>query len=99
MNPLKMGVIGLGQGAACVLPTMAALPEIELVAGADVNPHMRDGFTERFPGRRTYDTVAALCTDRQIEAVWIATPNRFHCEHALAACDPERDRACRAQPP
>jgi phthalate 4,5-cis-dihydrodiol dehydrogenase len=85
MNPLKMGVIGLGQGAACVLPTMAALPEIELVAGADVNPHMRDGFTERFPGRRTYDTVAALCADPEIEAVWIATPNRFHCEHSVLA--------------
>jgi len=84
-DALKMGVIGLGQGAACVLPTMAALPEIDLVAGCDVNPLMRAGFAERFPGTRTYDSVAALCADPEIEAVWIATPNRFHCEHAVEA--------------
>ncbi len=82
-----MGVIGLGQGAACVLPTMAALPEIELVAGADPNPHMRAGFTERFPGRRVYDNAAELCRDPEIEAVWIATPNRFHCEHTVLAAE------------
>jgi phthalate 4,5-cis-dihydrodiol dehydrogenase len=80
-----MGSIGLGQGAGGVLPTMAAMPEIQLVAGADINPQMRAGFEERFPGTRTYDSAEALCKDPEVEAVWIATPNRFHCEHAVLA--------------
>lgn len=85
MNPLRMGVIGLGQGAAAVLPTLEALPEIALVAGCDLNPRMRDGFTTRFPGTRVYDDVAKLCADPEIEAVWVASPNKYHCAHVVEA--------------
>jgi phthalate 4,5-cis-dihydrodiol dehydrogenase len=80
-----MGVAGLGQGAAGMIPSMAVMPEIELVAGADINPAMRAGFAERFPGTRVYETVAALCDDPNVEAIYVGTPNRFHCEHALEA--------------
>ena len=80
-----MAMAGLGQGAAGTLPAMAAMPEIELVAGADLNPAMRAGFVERYPGTRAYETVAELARDPNVEAVWVATPNRFHCEHAIEA--------------
>jgi phthalate 4,5-cis-dihydrodiol dehydrogenase len=80
-----MGVAGLGQGAGGVMPSMAAMPEIDLVAGADLNPQMRRGFEERYPGTRTYDSVSALCRDPNVEAIWVSTPNRFHCEHAIEA--------------
>lgn len=56
MKQLRMGVVGLGVGASAVLPTMAAMPEIELVAGADVDPAMRAGFLERSPGRASTTT-------------------------------------------
>lgn len=82
---LRMGMVGLGQGAAGTLPTIAAMPEIELVAGADLDPAMRDGFLTSYPHTRAYESVEALCADPTIDAVWIATPNRFHCEHALVA--------------
>ena len=85
VRPLRMAVAGLGQGAGGVMPSMAAMPEIDLVAGADINPQMRRGFEERYPGTRTYDTVAALCKDPNVEAIWVSTPNRFHCEHAIEA--------------
>jgi phthalate 4,5-cis-dihydrodiol dehydrogenase len=80
-----MGVAGLGQGAGGVMPSMAAMPEIDLIAGADINPKMRAGFEERYPGTRTYDTVAALAKDPDVEAIWVSTPNKFHCEHAIEA--------------
>ena len=83
MRALNMAMIGLGQGAAGTLPAMAAMPEIELVAGVDVNPGMRAGFAQHFPGARVYATVGDLCRDTDVEAVWVATPNRFHCEHAI----------------
>lgn len=76
---------GLGQGAAGTLPSMAAMPELELVAGADLNPTMRAGFEARYPGAKAYETIADLCKDPNVEAVWVATPNRFHCEHAIEA--------------
>jgi phthalate 4,5-cis-dihydrodiol dehydrogenase len=80
-----MGMAGLGQGAAGTLPAMAAMPEIELVAGADRNPAMREGFVARYPDARAHDSVEAMCADPEIDAIWVATPNRFHCEHALTA--------------
>jgi phthalate 4,5-cis-dihydrodiol dehydrogenase len=80
-----MGVAGLGQGAGGVMPSMAAMPEIDLIAGADINPKMRKGFEERYPGTRTYDTVAGLAGDPDVEAIWVSTPNKYHCEHAIEA--------------
>jgi phthalate 4,5-cis-dihydrodiol dehydrogenase len=80
-----MAMIGLGQGAAGTLPAMEAMPEIELVAGADLNPTMRAGFTERYPNAKAYPSVAELVRDPNVEAVWIATPNRFHAPHAIEA--------------
>lgn len=87
VRKLKMGVVGLGQGAALVLPTLASLPETTLVAGADPNERMRAGLLERFPGVRAYDSIEALCKDPEVEAIWVSTPNRFHCEHAVKAME------------
>jgi phthalate 4,5-cis-dihydrodiol dehydrogenase len=85
MRTLKMGVAGVGQGAAAVIPTIADLPEFELVAAADKNPRMRAGFLESYPGTRVYESVADLCKDPAIDAIWVSTPNKFHCEHAIEA--------------
>ena len=85
MRQLRIGMAGLGQGAASTLPAIAVMPEYELVAGADMNPAMRAGFLATYPGTTAYDTVAAMCAAGNVDAVWVATPNRFHCEHALEA--------------
>jgi phthalate 4,5-cis-dihydrodiol dehydrogenase len=85
LRPLRMGVVGFGVGASAVLPTMAAIPEVELAGGADLNAELREGFRQRYPGTRVYDDIRALCDDPEIDAVWISTPNRFHCEHAIEA--------------
>jgi phthalate 4,5-cis-dihydrodiol dehydrogenase len=82
-RPLRMAILGLGQGAAGVLPTMASLPEIDLVAVATRNPETRQKFVERFPGARAHADIAGLCTDPNVEAVWVATPNRLHAEHSI----------------
>jgi phthalate 4,5-cis-dihydrodiol dehydrogenase len=76
---------GLGQGAASTLPAIAAMPEYVLVAGADVNPAMRAGFVASYAGTTAYDSVEAMCAAPGIDAVWVATPNRFHCAHAIEA--------------
>jgi phthalate 4,5-cis-dihydrodiol dehydrogenase len=85
MKPIKVGVAGLGQGAAGMIPSMQAMPEIELVAGADINSAMRDGFAARFPGSRVYASVEELCGDPNVDAVYVGTPNRFHAPHAIEA--------------
>jgi phthalate 4,5-cis-dihydrodiol dehydrogenase len=67
------------------MPAIDVMPEYALVAGADMNPVMRAGFEAAYPGSKTYPTVAAMCAADDLDAVWVATPNRFHCEHAIEA--------------
>jgi phthalate 4,5-cis-dihydrodiol dehydrogenase len=85
MRTLKVGVLGLGQGAANVMPTMDSLEGVQLAAGADVNPRMREAFRERYPDRAVYESAEAVCADPDLDAIWVSTPNKFHAEGALEA--------------
>jgi phthalate 4,5-cis-dihydrodiol dehydrogenase len=84
--PLRVGVAGLGFGATEFLPSLEQMPQIRIVAGADVRPQALQAFTRRYGGK-VYDKVEDLCTDPDVEAIWIATPNQFHAQHALWAAE------------
>jgi phthalate 4,5-cis-dihydrodiol dehydrogenase len=64
---------------------MEAMDEIELAAGADVNPETLKRFKERYPNAKIYDSAEKLVEDPDIDAVWIASPNRFHGPHTILA--------------
>ncbi|MEA2640331.1 MAG: phthalate 4,5-cis-dihydrodiol dehydrogenase [Chloroflexota bacterium] len=85
-NPrtLKFGVIGIGNAGGGVLSMMRAMPEIDIVAVADVRPHALQAFEREFGGRG-YDSVEKLCQDPEVEAVWVATPNPYHAPHTIMA--------------
>lgn len=87
VKQLKMGMIGIGVGGAEMLLLMELAPEIDLMAGADINPVTRQRFKERYPNAKVYDSAEALCQDPEIEAVWISSPNRFHAEHTILAAE------------
>lgn len=82
---LKLGMIGIGVGCAEILRAISEMATIEVVAGADVNPETREKFSARYPSARIYESAEALCKDPNVQAVWIASPNRFHAEHAILA--------------
>ncbi len=81
---LKLGIVGIGVGASEILPAMESAPQIEIVAGADINRRVLEAFQARY-GARVYDSVEKLCEDPEVEAVWISTPNKFHAPHAVVA--------------
>jgi len=81
---LLVGVVGLGPGAAKILPSMQAMPNIELVAGADVNAAARAAFEQRYQAK-AYDSIEKLCDAPDIDAVFVATSNVYHCAHTIAA--------------
>ena len=82
--PLRVGVVGLGFGSTEFLPAMEKMPQVKLVAAADLRPQALDTFKARYGGR-TYERVEDLCAAPEVEAVWIATPNQHHAAHALLA--------------
>jgi len=83
---LKLGIVGIGVGASEILPAMESAPEIELVAGADVNRRVLETFHARY-GAKVYDSIEKLCEDPEVEAVWISTPNKFHAPHTIIAAE------------
>ncbi len=83
---LKLGIVGIGVGASEILPAMESAPEIELVAGADVNRRVLETFRARY-GAKVYDSIEKLCGDPDVEAVWVSTPNKFHASHTVIAAE------------
>src|SRR6266567_2847233 len=83
---VNVGVVGLGLAAASVTPAMVAMPHVNLMAGADINPRTLQVFKEKY-GAKTYASVEALCDDPDIDTVWIATPNTVHCPHVILAAE------------
>lgn len=84
-QPVRLGVIGIGVGAAEILPAMERAIYIDLFAGCDINPSVRERFKERYPNARVYATAEEMVKDPDVEAVWVATPNRYHGPMTLLA--------------
>jgi phthalate 4,5-cis-dihydrodiol dehydrogenase len=83
---LRFGLIGLGGAAMQMLPSLMAHPRVRIVACADLNSHARACFAADF-GAAAYDCADALCADRAVDAVYIATPHHLHRSHAVAAAE------------
>jgi phthalate 4,5-cis-dihydrodiol dehydrogenase len=81
---LRLGVAGLGRAFTLMLRALAADPRIELCAAADPREEARRRFAADFAAR-TYATVEALCEDRGVDAIYVATPHQHHAAHAIAA--------------
>jgi predicted dehydrogenase len=77
---LKIGIIGGGgiaQGAH--MPGYAAVPDLcEMVAVCDVNPETAQTAAKKFDITKTYTDYKELLADKEIDAVSVTTPNKFH---------------------
>ncbi len=76
-RPLRIGVSGLGRGFMLLLPTLAAHPGVRLVAASDPRPEAREQFERDFGGY-TSDNFADICSRKDVDAVYIASPHQFH---------------------
>ena len=93
MQALRLGIAGLGVASTLFLPGVEAYPEARVVAAADRRPEALAAFAARYGGR-TYGDVADLCADPEVDVVWIATPNQYHCEHTVLAAEHKKHVIC-----
>jgi phthalate 4,5-cis-dihydrodiol dehydrogenase len=82
---IRLGIAGLGRAFTIMLPTLRAHPRVELVAAADPRIEAGHQFSRDFPASRVYPTVAELCADPGVDAIYVATPHDRHAAHAIAA--------------
>jgi phthalate 4,5-cis-dihydrodiol dehydrogenase len=79
-------LIGVGVGARQLLPALTTHPGIRLTAAADVRQSALDQLRAEY-GVRTYTSAEAMCESDAVDAVWVASPNHLHAEHAILAAE------------
>ena len=84
---LGVGVIGLGGASVAMVPKFVQNPNFRIAAAADIDAEIMDRFRKDFSDAESYDDAARLCASRNVDLVYIATPNRFHTEHAGMALE------------
>ena len=85
-QPLRWGIIGPGGIAQAFLAGLEATTSGKLVAIGTRNPD-KPGLSETFRGARIVDGYQALLDDKEINAVYIATPHPGHAEWAIKAAE------------
>lgn len=70
---------------------LAAIPNVEVVAGCDIVPGLRDQFLERWagrwPGAKVYDDYAQMLEREKPDLVTIATPDFLHADPFVRAVE------------
>jgi len=81
---LRLGMAGLGVASTQILPPIAKLPFIKITAAADMRADAVAKFREQYRAEG-YTRIEELCASPNVDAVYIATPNSLHAEHAIIA--------------
>ena len=81
---IRWGIIGPGRIAQTFADGIAHSRSGKLVAIASRNPE-KPGLGDNFPGARIVNGYEALLADKDIDAVYIATPHTGHAEWAIKA--------------
>ncbi len=84
---LKIGIIGSGGIAqGCHMRGYASIPELcEMVATCDVNPEIAKQAADKFEISKTYVDYREMLADPEIDAVSVATPNKYHKQPTIDA--------------
>ena len=85
MNPLKVGVIGVGGIAGTHFPGWKASEHAELVALADPAAPILERVAKAQEITKTYTDPADLINDPDIDIIDICTPSAYHAPLAIAA--------------
>ncbi len=89
MDRIRWGVLGPGNIAQSFVRGLAALDDHRLVAAGSRDASRAQAFVDRFGtragGGTGYGSYTELVEAPEVEAVYVATPHTFHCEHAILA--------------
>jgi phthalate 4,5-cis-dihydrodiol dehydrogenase len=86
IEPLRVGLVGIGVGASQLLQALTTSAHGRLLAAADVRPEALERLASEY-GVKTFGSVEALAERPDVDAVWVATPNQLHAQHAIAAME------------
>ncbi len=83
--PIKIGFIGCGNIANAHMSAIERIPEIEIVAGADINVDRAREFVEKAGAEAYFTDWRQMLEEVELDAIDQCTPHTLHMEPTLAA--------------
>jgi predicted dehydrogenase len=90
---VRWGILGAGSIARVFAAALSHTATGVLAAVGTRDP-FRPGTAEAFPGARIHGTYDALLADREVDAIYVATPHVHHREWVLAAAAAHKHILC-----
>ncbi|MCL6443975.1 MAG: Gfo/Idh/MocA family oxidoreductase [Alicyclobacillus sp.] len=91
---VRIGIIGVGQIGKFHLNRYAAIPDVDIVAAADVNESELRAVAERFNIPHTYTDFRQLLARDDLDAVDVCLHNNFHAPVSIAALEAGKHVYC-----
>nr|WP_321246219.1 Gfo/Idh/MocA family oxidoreductase [uncultured Psychroserpens sp.] len=91
---INWGIIGLGKIANKFAQDLLKVENTQLYAVASRHLDKANAFAETYSAIKAYDDYEVLARDPNIDAVYIATPNTFHNEHAILCLNHKKAVLC-----
>jgi len=85
--PIKIGFIGCGNIANAHLQAIERIPEIEIVAGADINEDRAREFVQKAGAQAYFTDWRQMLEEVELDAIDQCTPHTLHMEPTLAAAE------------
>jgi predicted dehydrogenase len=80
---VRVAMIGVGDRGTALLEQVIAIPNVELVAMADVYSRRRDEAKKKVPGIQTFVDYRRVLDMKDIDGVIVASPLHIHTRHFL----------------
>ena len=95
MRKLGIGVVGVGEMGKCHAENLRRrVPEVRLIAIADASEDRARQVAAELEVERSYGSLEALLENKDVEAVLIATPDKFHAQAIEIAARAGKDILC-----
>lgn len=88
------GVIAPGRIAHTFAQSLTAVPDGRLYAVASTDPARAKAFAETYSAEKSFGSYEGLVNDPEVDAVYIASPHRFHYEQAVLALQAGKPVLC-----
>jgi len=86
IEPLRLGIVGLGEAVTEILPAYANDPRVKITAAADIRRSALERFAREF-NAKAFERFEDLCQSPDVDVVYVATPHEFHTAPAVTALE------------
>ncbi|MCK5759172.1 MAG: Gfo/Idh/MocA family oxidoreductase [Clostridiales bacterium] len=94
MKKVRIALLGCGAVSELYLPIFKHIPELELVAIADINRETTKEIAKRYSISRIYESAEQIADDKEIDAVIVATPPQYHYENIRILAESNKHILC-----